>query len=356
VKRRWKVLLGAGGLVLALALVPIVTIETTCREPVDGLDTFGFRPVITDPKWQRDESRTWLTYPEWHIVYSAESFGRYLAQGKPPSGYHYLRDVRGFWSGYCAMNQAAAGRADTVARVMLYTIGLSYSGELLVKALYENTLGRIGEWIGGSNSAEDRYAAKVQQQYGAFMHERPWYEFPFGQAFSGVWATKGSGLRHWERRFALSGEYGAKTGYAKLIGWASGASLGRDARTLQFVIRGNGKAIAALDPRFHVVGPAGKGLILVEAPRYEEFTELLSKLARTPIELVEISGNDDIYLTVLMPPGDQVPGPAVHLLTTPTDDPPGWRRLGISTKVPDLLRVMNLTRQYGGRVEHVYDY
>jgi hypothetical protein len=357
VKRRWKVLLGAGGLVLALALVPIVTIETRCRSPVEGLETTGYKPAITDKAWQRDESRTWLTYPEWHIVYSAESFGAFLARGNPPSGYHYLRDIRGFWSGYCAMNQAAAGRADTDARVMLYTIGLSYSAELLVKALYENTLGRIGE-LGGWNSADDRYAARVQQRYGAFMHETPWYEFPFGEAFSGLWKTSEPHhkFRHWERRIALSGEYGVKTGYAKFIGWASGASLGRDERTLRFVIRGNGKAIAAVDPRFRVIGPAGKDLTLVEAPRYEEFTDLLSKLARTPIELVEISGNDDIYLTLLMPPGKEAPGPAVHLLTTPLDDPPSWQRIGISTKVPDLLRIMNLTRQSGVRVEHVYDY
>lgn len=354
-KRRWKALLGAGGLLLVLALTPIVTIETLCRAPVEGLETEGYKPLITDPAWQRDESRTWLTYPEWHIVYSAESFGSFLKRGNPPSGYHYLHDIKGFWQGYCAMNQAAAGRTDVDARVMLYTIGLSYSAELLAKALYENTLGRIGE-LGGWSSADDRYAAGVQQRYGAFMHERPWYEFPFGKAFSGLWATRGSGFRHWERRLALSGEYGAKAGYAKLIGWASGASLGRDERTLRFVIRRNGKAIAAVDPRFRVIGPAGKNLTLVEAPRYEQFTDLLSKLARTPIELVEISGNDDVYLTLLLPPSAPVPGPSVHLLTTTVDDPPGWRRIGLSTKVPSLLLVMNLTRQSSGRVEHVYDY
>jgi hypothetical protein len=38
------------------------------------------------------------------------------------------------------------------------------------------------------------------------------------------------------------------------------------------------------------------------------------------------------------------------------DNPPGWQRLGLSTKVPDLLRTMNLVQQYGRRVEHIYDY
>jgi hypothetical protein len=356
VKRRWKVLLGAGGLALICALTPIVTIETTCRAPIDGLETTGYKPIINDPAWQRPEAKTWLTYPEWHIVYSAESSAGYLRRNERPSGYHYLRDIRGFWSSYCAMNQASAGRPRGDAKVMLYTIGLSFSAELLVKGLYENTIGRVAEWLGGAHSADDRYAAMIQQRYATFMHETPWYEFPFGQAFSGLWATKDSGFRHWERRLALSAEYGVKAGYAKLIGWASGASLGRDERMLRFVVKASPKAIAAVDPRFRVIGPAGEALTLVEAPRYEQITDLLKKLEKKPLELVEISGNDDIFVTLLLPPGNEVPGPGAHLLTISVDDPPGWRRIGLSTKVSDLLGVMRSADQLGGRIEHVYDY
>jgi len=357
VKRRWKILLGTGGVLLAAALAPIVTIEISCRAPIEGLDTLGYKPLVTDPAWQRDESRTWLTYPEWHIVYSAESFGQFLKHA-PPSGYHYLSDIRGFWSGYCAANQAAAGRAGADARIMLYTIGLSYSAELLLKALYENTLGRVSEWLGGWHSADDRYATQVQQRYGAFMHETPWYEFPFGQAFSGLWRTSEprEHFRHWERRFALSAEYGVKTGYAKLIGAASGASLGRDERMLRFVVRGSPQSIAAVDPRLKPVGSAGKDLTVVEAPRYAQFSDLLGKMSDRGTQLVEISGNDDIFLTLLLPPKASLGAPGGQLFTTELDNPPGWRRVAISTKVPDLLEVMRATRQQGGRVEHVYDY
>jgi hypothetical protein len=357
VKRRWRIALGMGGVLLALALAPVITIETTCRSPIEGLDTGGYRPLLKDSAWRRDEARTWLTYPEWHIVYSAESFAQHL-KAEPPSSYHYLSDIRGFWSGFCAMNQAAAGGAGLDARVMLYTIGLSYSAELLVKAAYENTLGRIAEWIGGWHSADDRYAAAVQQRYGAFMHEVPWYEFPFGKAFSGLWQTDEprEKLRHWERRLALSSEYGVKAGYAKLIGWASGASLGRDERTLRFVAKTDAKTLAGIDPRLKPVGALGGDMLIIEAPRYAQFTDLLLKLAATPVELREISGNDDIFVTLLLPPRAQVPGPAAHLLTTPVDQPPGWRRVALSVKVPDLLRILNTTRSQGGRVEHVYDY
>jgi hypothetical protein len=357
VKRRWKIVLGTGGILLALALAPIVTIETTCRSPIEGLDTGGFKPLLNDAAWKRPEARTWLTYPEWHIVYSAESFGRFLRRN-PPSGYHYLRDVRGFWSGYCAMNQAASGQVSVGDRVMLYTIGLSFSAELMIKAAYENTLGRLSEWLGGWHSADDRYATHVQQRYGTFLHEIPWYEFPFGKAFSGLWSTTEphEKFRHWERRLALSSEYGVKTGYAKLIGWASGASLGRDERTLRFVARTDAKTLARVDPRLKPVGALGRGELIVEAPRYAQFTDLLVKLSKSPVQIEEISGNDDIMVSLLLPPGDEVPGPGAHLLTIPIDEPNGWRRVVLSVKVPELLGILRTTGLYGGRVEHVYDY
>lgn len=353
-KKRWKILLGAGGLLLAAALVPIIYIEAACS-PSGAGEAKQRQPLIRDPAWQRGEARTWLTYPEWYIVYSAESFGRFLDH-KPPSAFPYWRHVRGFWSGYCAVNQAAPADSAGDTKVMLYTIGLSYSAELLFKAGYENTVGRLFEWLSGWQSADDRYAAKVQQRYGSFMHEVPWYEFPFGEALSGLWKTSEPNqvARHWERRSALSAEYGVKAGYAGLIGWASGATLGRDQRTLRFIARGSPDAIRALDPRLKPVAQMPDGNIVVEAPRYAQFTELLGKLENSNIAINEISGNDDIFLTVLLPTGR--PALSGQLIAVPLDERPGWSRIGISTKVERLLPMMRSIRSSGGQVEHVYDY
>ncbi|NUT00707.1 MAG: hypothetical protein HOP96_07010 [Sphingomonas sp.] len=355
-KRRWKILLGAAGALTALAAVPILYIEIGCSS--DAPPAEARKALIQDKAWQREEARTWLTYPEWHIVYSADSFGRFLAKN-PPSGYSYLRDIRGFWSSYCAVNQASAasGGADGGTRVMLYTIGLSFSAELLVKGAYENTIGRIFEWIGGWNSADDRYAAKVQRRYGAFMHETPWYEFPFGQAFRGLWATSEPKypVRHWERRIALSGEYGVKTGYAKLIGAASGASLGRDERMLRFIAQARPGQLERIDRRFLSVGKVGSNGVLVEAPRYAQFTELLMKLSRSPVQLTEISGNDDIFVTALVPAKTKPRKGSAQIMAMPLADRPGWQRIGVSTKVPALLPLIRSIRASGGEIEHVYD-
>jgi hypothetical protein len=79
-------------------------------------------------------------------------------------------------------------------------------------------------------------------------------------------------------------------------------------------------------------------------------------MAENDTRLVEISGNDDIFVTLLLPPGVEPPGPGAHLLTIPLDQPAGWRRVALSTKVPDLPEVLRSTHRIGGRVEHVYDY
>lgn len=353
-KKRWKITLGIGGLLLAAALTPIIYIETACR-PSSAAAASKKQPLIRDPAWQRSEARTWLTYPEWYIVYSAESFGRFLNQN-PPSAFPYWRHVRGFWSGYCSVNRVTPADSAGDAKVMLYTIGLSYSAELLIKAGWENTIGRLFEWLSGWQSADDRYAAKVQQEYGAFMHEVPWYEFPFGEALSDLWGTSEPRqvARHWERRFALSAEYGVKTGYAALIGWASGATLGRDERSLRFVARGSAEAIDRIDPRLKPTAQLSDGLVVVEAPRYAQFTALLDKLARSNVEIVEISGNDDIFLTAQMPSGR--PAGAGQLIAVPLDDRPGWSRIGVSTTVDRLLPLLRSIRASGGEIEHVYDY
>lgn len=356
-KRHWKILSGIAGTLVALAAIPIVYIESGCRGDVS--EEPPRHPLISDKAWQREEARTWLTYPEWHIVYSADSFGRFL-QNNPPSGYSYLRDIRGFWSSYCAVNRASAasGGADGGTRVMLYTIGLSFSAELLIKGFYENTIGRAFELIGGWDSADDRYATNVQQRYGAFMHETPWYEFPFGQAFAGLWGTSEPTrkARHWERRYALGTEYGVKAGYASLIGWASGASLGRDERTLRLVAEGQPGQLERIDPRFRSIGKSGVNQVVVEAPRYAQFSDLLLKLSQSPVRLVEISGNDDIFLTALVPANAEPANGASQIMTMPLADRPGWKRVGVSTKVPALLPLIRSIRTSGGEIEHVYDY
>ena len=358
-KRRWKVAIGGGGLLLATILAPILYVETACRGPLPEVQPDAPHTRILDAgPGRRKEARTWLTYPEWHIVYSAESYARFL-EDKPPSAFPYFRHIGRFWSSYCALNKVTSASPGTSeAKVMIYTIGSSFTIELGLKGLYENTIGRFFEWASGWTSADDRYAAGVQQRYGAFMHETPWYEFPFGQAFKGEWRTAEPRLhaRHWERRFALSSEYGVKAGYAKLIGFASNSTLGPDEHSLRMAFAPSASGLSAIDPRIRTLGRTRGGYWVVEVPRYAQLTDILQKLAAAGVDPVEIAGNDDIFVTILAPDAAKPPAGSVVLLTMPLDDRPGWRRLGVSMKVPRLGAALREVRAGGGEIEHVYDY
>ena len=358
-RKRRKIAIGLGGLLLAVVLVPIAYVETACRGPSGTVrPDEPYRRLLTGGPGIRKEARTWLTYPEWHIVYSAESYGRFLDK-RPPSAFPYFRHISGFWSSYCALNKVTSASAGTSeAKVMIYTIGISYTIELGLKGLYEKTVGRLFEWAAGSESVGDRYAAQTQSRYGAFMNETPWYEFPFGEALRGLWRTSETSqfVRNGERRAALSIEYGVKAGYAGIIGWASQSTLGPDQRTLRMLLPA-GSDPAAVDPRIRIVGRTGQGLPVAEVPRYAQLTDILGKLAAAGIDPVEIAGNDDIFVTVLAPAAAAPPPAGAALLRSmPLDDRPGWRRLGLSTKVVRLGPLLRAVRAGGGEIEHVYDY
>lgn len=352
-KRRWRLLLAAGAMLAATVLVPIGYIEGGCRAPSGP---GGAKPSLLPERDRRPLARTFLTYPEWHIVFEAEAYARHLAAGRPPSAFPFGEQIGQFWTSYCAVNRLTADSpAAGDAKVTIYTIGVSYSVELAVKAAYERTVGRLFEWASGWQSADDRYAAQVQQRYGAFMHETPWYRFPFGSALAGEWRTREPALlaRHWERRLALSAEYGTKALYAKAIDAATGATVGRDELTLRFVARGSPAAIRAVDPRLKPVGALPGGLTVVEAPRYQQFDDLLAKLADTRVSLVEVAGNRTILATLLLPDGVMPPSSAVFGMPL---ERAGWRRVGVAVPVAALLATLRRVRAGGGVVEHVYDY
>lgn len=358
-KKRWKIITGAMALVLVGITGQIAYIETQCNDPIPGLSTGGDKPQLTGAD-ARPEVRTWLTYPEWHIVYSADSYARHLAAGKQPSAYPFMSDVRSFWGSYCQVNRVAqqgGGAGD--AKLMIYTIGFSFTAEMLVKAAWENTIGRFAEAVSGWTSPDDKLAAGVQREYGAFMHEVPWYKFNFGRAFDQLWATSSGDqpFRHWERRIALSLEYGFKAGYAKALGWASGNTLGPDEVRLRMLVLPGGADLAAIDPDLKVLGDVG-GAQKVDAPRYARFTVIMARMADSPAQVVEIAGNDDLLVTFLVPK-DKAAGLAIGqepTLRMPLADRPGWERVGITVKVATLMPTLRIARDQGAQLEHVYDY
>jgi len=356
VKRRWTLAIAVTALAIGAVIVPVAYIEGGCRTPpADRTSALPYRPILP-PADRRPLAATFFTYPEWHIVYEAESYARHLDSGARPSAFPFGRHIASFWTSYCAVNRLTTGSPTASDyKLTIYTIGISYTAELLVKAAYERTVGRLFEWISGWTSADDRHAAMVQRHYAAFLHETPWFRFPFGRALREEWRTEEpvQHARHWERSVALSAEYGIKALYAKAIDAATGATMGQDDRNLRFVARASPRAMRSVDPRIIPTDMTADGLTTAQAPRYQQFNDILAKLADARIDLVEIAGNGEIFATLLLPAN--VTPPDKVRLSMPIDRP-GWRRVGIVVPVRRLTAMLRQVRLSGGEVEHVYDY
>ena len=189
---------------------------------------------------------------------------------------------------------------------MIYIIGVSYSIEYAIKGLYENTIGRVFEWIRG----EDAHAARRLRAQGAAglcrvsLH-RPlvqisvprkarWLDGDFG-------ADAESPLRTWERDFALGTEYFVKIGYAALIQKALDAGSDDEPRDIMFVVATLPPEVLAKEPRIKPIRALTPQWQLVQTPRYKDLTEILHSLLDQGFGLAEIAGNHEILITVIAP-------------------------------------------------------
>jgi hypothetical protein len=360
---RWAFRIAVGLLVVgAVVAAPILWIEGACTARRDP----GVRPpapLVKDRGYARREADSYLTFPEWHIVYAYEDLAGVLGGGDA-SDFAYGRQILGFWRSLCGLTRVVTSRTDVPldTKVMLYTIGWSFTAELAVKAAYEKSVGRAFEWLRGPRKTpEDEFVARDMQAYADFLRQTPWYDYPFGPRLVAFWReTPISGIplsRKFERRFAVTAEYGAKTIYAALIGFASATALGTADPEIHTVVLGLEPSDAARDRRITIVRDLGGGRSLIRTPRYQAYTDLLVDLARRGRDVVEIAGNQRILVTVLAPRGPlpSLPG-AMALFELPLQSRPDRRRVGLNVAVERLGATIRTLEKAGGSIEHVYDY
>ncbi|HKS61350.1 MAG TPA: hypothetical protein VJT13_06615, partial [Xanthobacteraceae bacterium] len=180
-------------LIVLTVVVPLAYIELGCGPAASSAAPAASAPAlpaVNEPGYRRKLDNTYFTFPEWYIVYSFEDFGRFLDRGSE-SGFAYAAHIAGFWRSFCTINRAVPATTESRfdVKMMIYVIGISYSAEYAIKGLYENTIGRITEWIRGeTRTPQDEYARAVLQEYAAFLYTVPWYKYPFGEKLSGLFA------------------------------------------------------------------------------------------------------------------------------------------------------------------------
>jgi hypothetical protein len=339
----------------------------------------------------RPEEQTYLTLPEWYIVYSADEYAAYLAVNRP-SGFPYFQSVGQYWQAYYDVCTVTRDRYpfNFDYQLTLAVIGASFTAENVFKGLYENSIGRLSEWSStGEPTPEEVYGHGVAAEYGTFIHTTPWYEFPFSAKIGPLWAASPSEpnlARKVERRLALTLEYAVKAGYGWVIKQATGSAFEPDALEITAKVEGVSPELlqrvweqyAAEEqassppqppagpgqrkPELRIVEQPSDGRpALVAIPRYEAFTRLVPRLVNDGVRFVEIAGNDEIMLTVLAP-RDWKPGPdqGELLFSMPVLTRSGQARYAVRVPVAALHTVVgSLTRPPAGDavvLEHIYDY
>ena len=352
-------------LIALSVLVPLAYIEGACRPASSAATTSGpavTLPAIDEQGYRRKENNTFFTFPEWYIVYSFEDFGRFLDRSSE-SHFNYFGHILGFWRSFCTINRAVPATGESLADVktMIYVIGVSYSTEYAIKGLYENTIGRVFEWIRGeTRTPQDQYARAVLQDYAAFLYTVPWYKYPFREKLDGLMAISAptpSPLRTWERDFALGTEYFLKVGYASLIQKALDASNDDEPRDIMFVVATLPPEVLAKEPRMKPIRTLTPQWQLVQAPRYKALSEILQSLLDQGFGLAEIAGNHDILITVIAPDAAKLSiKDTAELFSLELDARPGFRRAGLKARIDRLVDISRDLKSKGAVIEHFYDY
>ncbi len=364
---RWlrRILVTVVILVALVVLVPMAYIEGSCSPSASTSAASASGPAlpaIDEQGYRRKQANTFFTFPEWYIVYSFEDFGRFLDKSSE-SQFGYLSHILGFWRSFCTINRAVpdSGESRAEVKTMIYVIGVSYSIEYAIKGFYENTIGRITEWIrGATRTPQDDYARKVAQDYAAFLYTVPWYKFPFDEKLGGLMAMSAptpSHVRSWERDFALGAEYFVKIGYSRLIQKALDASSDAEPRDIMLVVATLPPEVLAKEPRIKPVRQLTPQWQLVQAPRYKDLTEIIKGLLDQGISLAEIAGNHEILITVIAPKASALEvKDTAELFSLDLDARPGFRRAGLKVRIDRLVDIVSDLKAKGASIEHFYDY
>jgi hypothetical protein len=320
--------------------------------------------TLTPKEHVRGVEQTFLTYPEWFLVFSPAEYAAYVKHATPDS-FPFIGHVGQFWEGYTAVTRESHARGQDLNpgyHLMVMVIGLSTTIEYAIRSGYERLIGRVSAATTAEPTPEDRLGAKVAQDYVDFIRVLPWYEFDFARQLNTLWTeVPASGphmVRKWERRFALTTEYGIKALYGQFIKLATHSiyetPLLVTAAVVQPVPRSDPQRLREM--KILQVLPEGAALITV--PRYEAFMNYAQALAAQGVDFREIAGNRSIILVSLIGPADWHPRTGIEkeLMEQPILTQPGRKRVVATTRVPQLGAALREWGQAGVQVEHIFDY
>lgn len=321
-------------------------------------------PSLVPAEHQRTPDQTFLTFPEWYLVYSPAEYASFV-KDRNPSDFPFFGHLGQFWQSYGAVHRATKDDYpfNFGYHVMIMVIGVSTTVEYALRSAYETVIGRAAELTRSSAAtAEDQFGAWVAQDYVDFIRIEPWYKYDFLGKLRRLWTETplwGPDLiRKWERKYALTTEYLIKAGYGWLIKLGAQSSYDEPLPVTAVVLDHWPAGLSAKLPELKLLKQQPDGTALVTVPRYQAFTAYSQQLAQNGIRFIDIAGNQSLILLSALVPASAVPNvpDAKVLFTQPVLTEPARQRVAWMMPVAALSAVLNDLAQRRFEVEHVYDY
>ncbi len=313
------------------------------------------------PTYKRVEDNSFLSLPEWYIVYSAHEFADFIKENNP-SKFPYLQSIVNFWQYYCSIYAYTTPRYPVNADgydMALQIIGTSYTFDYLIKGLYETTIGKISELF-GDKTVEDHFYYEVENEYAHFLHLTPFYEFPYKDKYVDLWKLPLFGpnmIRKIERKHYLSSQYAFKAGYGYLILKGTRSVYAPEIPEILAIVKDLPDDVTTIDPQIQFKEDLGNNTKLVLLPRYEPFTEIVKKFSTHNIQLLELAGNRTILVSALTQPGsDKEYTPPGLIFSIPIATNPSEKRMIMVIPVSSLVGLLPELEHRGIKTEHIYDY
>jgi len=296
---------------------------------------------ITAQKDKRPADQTFLTFPEWYLVFSPEEQANYYKHTTATS-FPFMSHTRQIWESYHVVNNQIEDNfpPNKGYHFMIWVIGTSATVEYSIKGLYETIIGRITD-TKEVKTDEDKFTATFTQNYVDFIKDRPWYEFDFKTQLKSLWTNATFFGNHFfrklERKYILTSELLVKWGYGKLIGL------------------GTKQVYEAALPTTSVLTENNETNNL---PRYDKFNKAITELVKQGGSIKEIAGNNSaILLTILVPSTfNEKFENTQTIFTQPISSDLTMKRIALATPVTVLNKLLIHLDKQKIKIEHVFDY
>lgn len=307
----------------------------------------------------RPPDQTFLTFPEWYLVFSPAEQATYFEKHTSTT-FPYLKHVDQVWQSYGVVYHQIKGNFPFNGgyHVMIMVIAGSTTVEYGIKSWYETIAGRVTET--NDLTPEDRFDHTYMDSYVRFIEDTPWYEYNFNNDLKKLWtATPLTGshlLRKLERRYFLTTELLVKSGYGWLIKQGTKASY-EPALLNTKVVANHLPENANTFTEIKNIKALKNGEAMFDLPRYADFNLAVAHLAANGVTFKEIAGNTSaIMLTILTDKPLKPDSRYTTLFTQPIATTPQVKRIALVTRVADLSVTVNMLRQQDILVEHIFDY